>query len=94
MSLAKKLMVGEVHDDNCWSMGGVAGHAGLFGTLNSVLDFGRMWLHILRGQGTECSVPGKYYVAPCPGDGCMHGPRVLGWDTPTPGRSSAGRYLN
>lgn len=28
---------GEVHDDNCWSMGGVAGHAGVFGSLRDVL---------------------------------------------------------
>ena len=27
-----KLLRGEVHDETCWSMGGVAGHAGLFGT--------------------------------------------------------------
>ena len=86
----KKLMVGEVHDDNCWSMGGVAGHAGLFGTLNSVLDFGRMWLHILRGQRTECSVPGEILRRSVSWR-WMHaqGTRVLGWDTPT----RAGRAL-
>lgn len=27
-----KLLRGEVHDETCWSMGGIAGHAGLFGT--------------------------------------------------------------
>ena len=27
-----RLLRGEVHDENCWAMGGVAGHAGLFGT--------------------------------------------------------------
>ena len=25
-------LVGEVHDENCWALGGAAGHAGLFGT--------------------------------------------------------------
>lgn len=34
---------GEVHDDNTWSMGGVAGHAGAFGSLNDVLK----WMHAL-----------------------------------------------
>jgi len=44
----KKVMQGEVHDDNTWAMGGVAGHAGLFSTaaeslqilqfLNEILD--------------------------------------------------------
>jgi len=34
---------GEVHDDNTWSMGGVAGHAGVFGTLTDMLH----WMHSL-----------------------------------------------
>ena len=28
----KKTLQGEVHDDNCWALGGYAGHAGLFST--------------------------------------------------------------
>ncbi len=31
-----RLMVGEVDDDNAWIAGGVAGHAGLFGTADAV----------------------------------------------------------
>ena len=31
------LLQGQVHDDNTWSFGGVAGHAGVFGTLDDVL---------------------------------------------------------
>ena len=33
-----RLLRGEVHDENCWAMGGVAGHAGLFGSASSVAD--------------------------------------------------------
>lgn len=33
-----RVLVGEVHDDNCSALQG-AGHAGLFGTVSSVLDF-------------------------------------------------------
>lgn len=33
-----RVMVGEVHDDNCFALQG-AGHAGLFGTADSLLDF-------------------------------------------------------
>ena len=33
-----RVLVGEVHDDNCSALQG-AGHAGLFGTVHSVLDF-------------------------------------------------------
>ena len=32
----KRLLVGEVHDDNAYAMGGVAGHAGLFGPAKEV----------------------------------------------------------
>ncbi len=33
-------MCGEVHDENAWSLGGVAGHAGLFGTARDLAAFG------------------------------------------------------
>lgn len=33
-----RMLVGEVHDDNCSALQG-AGHAGLFGTADSILDF-------------------------------------------------------
>jgi serine-type D-Ala-D-Ala carboxypeptidase len=37
----RSLLQGEVHDDNAWSMGGVAGHAGVFGTLEDVIAWVR-----------------------------------------------------
>lgn len=36
----KKILQGEVHDDNAWSMGGVAPHAGLFGRIDDVSQWG------------------------------------------------------
>jgi CubicO group peptidase (beta-lactamase class C family) len=36
-----RLLQGEVHDENCWTLGGVAGHAGLFGTAAAVGAFAR-----------------------------------------------------
>jgi CubicO group peptidase (beta-lactamase class C family) len=38
-SWRRRVMVGEVHDENAWSLGGFAGHAGLFGTVDGVLGF-------------------------------------------------------
>lgn len=35
-----RVIVGEVHDENCYALQG-SGHAGLFGTVTSVLDFAR-----------------------------------------------------
>ena len=38
-----KLLRGEVHDENCWAMGGVAGHAGLFGTAADTANLAEMY---------------------------------------------------
>lgn len=35
---------GEVHDENACGVGGIAGHAGLFGTAQDVAAFGQAWL--------------------------------------------------
>jgi CubicO group peptidase (beta-lactamase class C family) len=41
-----RVMRGEVHDENAFALGGAAGHAGLFGTIDGVLDAA---LRLLRG---------------------------------------------
>jgi len=46
----QRRMRGEVHDENCWKMGGVAGHAGLFGTASDVAKLGQAWLDVLKGR--------------------------------------------
>jgi serine-type D-Ala-D-Ala carboxypeptidase len=38
--LRHKVIRGEVHDENCWKMGGVGPHAGLFGQIDDVV----LWL--------------------------------------------------
>ncbi len=43
------LLQGQVHDDNCWSRGGVGGHAGVFGTLADLK-------HWIRGLFSEAFV--------------------------------------
>lgn len=39
-----RVMRGEVHDENAFALGGASGHAGLFGTIDGVLDFARALL--------------------------------------------------
>lgn len=43
---------GEVHDENAWTLGGVSGNAGLFGTAQGVLDLCDAFLDkgVLRGK--------------------------------------------
>jgi CubicO group peptidase (beta-lactamase class C family) len=45
----KTLIWGEVHDSNAHAMGGVSGHAGVFGTADDLIAYARMWL--ARGRG-------------------------------------------
>jgi CubicO group peptidase (beta-lactamase class C family) len=44
----KQRLQGYVHDDNAWLMGGVCGHAGLFGRLNDVVQMSYAWLQAYR----------------------------------------------
>lgn len=39
-----RLLQGEVHDENAWTMNGVAAHAGLFGTAADITRYARAWL--------------------------------------------------
>ncbi|MCX7992361.1 MAG: beta-lactamase family protein, partial [Fimbriimonadales bacterium] len=41
-----KVIRGEVHDENAYAMGGVAGHAGLFGSLDDLIRYARMVLSL------------------------------------------------
>lgn len=42
--LRGRILRGEVHDENAWFMGGVAGHAGLFSTAMDLAAYAQMWL--------------------------------------------------
>jgi CubicO group peptidase (beta-lactamase class C family) len=44
----ERVMRGEVHDENAFALGGLAGHAGLFGSVDAVLNFA---LGLLNGTG-------------------------------------------
>ncbi len=41
----RRVIRGEVHDENAWAMGGVAGHAGLFSTARDLALFAQMMLN-------------------------------------------------
>jgi CubicO group peptidase (beta-lactamase class C family) len=85
------LVCGLVHDENCYFGGGVAGHAGLFGTLDDVARFAAAIVDTAagtpRGRFTTDVVTRFFTDAPLAGSTWR-----LGWDTPspTPGVSQAG----
>jgi len=86
-----RLLQGEVHDENAWVLGGIAGHAGMFGTAEAVGAFARGVLKGMSGESTfarpetfarfarKSSVPGSS--------------RALGWDTMLP-TSSCGTRMS
>jgi CubicO group peptidase (beta-lactamase class C family) len=77
------VLQGQVHDDNCWTMGGYAGHAGAFTTVPDLLLFGR---RLLNGFLSPRVLQTVWSRAPLP-VGCT---RTLGWDTPTGDQSTIG----
>jgi CubicO group peptidase (beta-lactamase class C family) len=78
-----QLLQGDVHDANAAALGGVAAHAGLFGTAGAVGAAARWWL---RQVVTE---DGRLFVqrSAVPGSS-----RALGWDTMLP-TSSCGTLM-
>jgi CubicO group peptidase (beta-lactamase class C family) len=87
-----RVLVGEVHDENAWALGGVAGHAGLFGTAPAVGAFARHALQVLFGRtGIVARQTLETFVAR---DATVPGSsRALGWDTMLP-TSSCGSRLS
>ncbi|MGM0574215.1 MAG: serine hydrolase domain-containing protein [Myxococcota bacterium] len=82
-------LVGEVNDLNAWILGGVAGHAGIFATAERV---GAWALDLARAEaGRPASLDGGVVRAFWDRDARPDGATwVLGWDTPSPGYTSAG----
>ncbi len=80
---------GEVHDENAFALGGVAGHAGLFGTASDLSVFAQMMLN-----------GGIYDSVRIIADSTVHqftarasGSRALGWEV-ADGTHGAGSYLS
>ena len=86
-----RVLRGEVHDENAAAIGGVAAHAGVFGSVEAVGEFARLVLstfhadtilgtpELMRRFATPTGVPGSS--------------RALGWDTMRP-TSSCGTKLS
>ena len=100
-----RVLRGEVHDENAFALGGIAPHAGLFGTAPDLARFASMLLDEGRG-------PGQRLVSRATVElfteraGVPLASRALGWDTPAnetgersstpgaPGYTAAGSLLS
>jgi len=79
----KKLVHGTVHDENAAMLGGVSGHAGLFGTANDLAKLVQLFLWQGRYGGQQLIRPATLaeYTA-C--QFCPDNRRALGFDKPDP----------
>ena len=82
---------GVVHDENAWSLGGVAGHAGLFSSARDLAVFATMMLNGGEYGGVRILRPET--IARWTRRQAAGSSRALGWDTPYRG-SSAGRFFS
>ena len=89
----KRVLCGEVHDDNAYAMGGVAGHAGLFGSASDVHALVVRLRACWRGE--DDFLPRELVRELWTRDPSVAGSTWgLGWDTPSPEGSSAGRRVS
>src|SRR5262245_54284616 len=79
---------GEVHDENAFALGGVAGHAGLFSTAADLSIFAQMMLNGGEYNGTRIVADSTVALF----SKRAAGTRALGWDT-CGGSGSCGKYL-
>lgn len=79
-----RVLQGQVDDDNAFAMGGIAGHAGLFGDVSDVEAAGRF--HLAAAMGRLEGPLAETLRAFASWDG----PRRLGYDRPTEGGSTGG----
>lgn len=87
---ARGILDGVVHDENAYAIGGAAGHAGLFGTAEGVY---RLLVRLCEEYTGSSSWfgPGivrQFFTRSRDAD------RALGFDVPSPGASSSGKYFD
>ena len=86
------MLNGEVHDDNCRVIGGVAGHAGLFGTLRGVLSMAENYLDQWKGRARHSAYSNKLVqriLEPVGNSGW-----TMGFDMVSEKGSSSGSYFS
>lgn len=84
------LLEGVVHDENAYALGGVAGHAGLFGTADALATYAQAWLTLDERLASHTLLREASQEQLIAADGTRRG---LGWLLASPG-SIAGRYAS
>ncbi len=91
----KRVLIGEVSDENAWALGGIAGHAGLFGTARAVFSVISYLRAVYRGE-LESRLFSRdtarlFWTRAGGPEGSTW---ALGFDMPRAAESSAGKYYS
>ncbi|HTT76945.1 MAG TPA: serine hydrolase domain-containing protein [Candidatus Binataceae bacterium] len=92
-ALRKRMLVGEVDDENAFAMGGVAGHAGLFASIKEVDRIVRELLEVYAGRSDflpKAIVHDFWQRDQTLKDSTW----ALGWDMPPAEHSSSGHHFS
>jgi CubicO group peptidase (beta-lactamase class C family) len=89
ISFRKRIIQGEVQDENASILGGVAGHAGLFATAEDLATFS----HVLLQGGQPLVRPETLDLFTRRETAPAGTSRALGWDTPS-APSQSGKYFS
>jgi len=89
-----RVLQGEVHDENCWALGGVSTHAGLFGSLDDVGWFGLFVRGQIQGISRTLIKQKTAQLFAQRSRPLGKGDWALGYMMPTRGSSSSGDYFS
>jgi CubicO group peptidase (beta-lactamase class C family) len=90
----KRVLQGEVHDDNAWALGGCSGHAGLFGTAEEIHTIVNVLREHFIGKRSDCfkaETVKEFFRRQNIVEGSDW---ALGWDTRAIEGSSAGMFFS
>ena len=84
--------MGLVHDDNCRALGGVAGHAGLFGSAEGVLNLCKEYLNLYHHRKSRLPLLPETFRKACAQVG--NSEWSSGFNLVSPTDSSSGSYFS
>jgi CubicO group peptidase (beta-lactamase class C family) len=90
----KRVIQGEVDDENACALGGYSGHAGLFGTAEEVYVLVNLLREHYLGKRDDYLKPETVRAFFTRQDMVEGSDWCLGWDSPAEENSSAGRYFS
>lgn len=90
----RRIIQGEVHDENAYVLGGYSGHSGLFGTAEEVYGVVALLRGHFLGERSDFLRPDTIRAFFARQNLVKGSTWALGWDMPSPENSSSGMYFS